>query len=191
MVKWKNSFKDKYDITNKKRNTPAAPGTVLEKVKEGEGFLPAQMQTYFQSGLGKMIPGIQWSRPEISHLVHDMAKLMGKSNHVAVNVMHRCMEHCVDTPNCGVALWPQGNLDGTKDFKLIISGRSDSDYAKYPDARHLVTDTRISVNRAVTQWRSATQKHVTLSVTEAEQAAAVMCVKDMVYQKHLLEFIDL
>ena len=82
------------------------------------------MQTYFQSGLGKMIPGIQWSRPEISHLVHDMAKLMGKSNHVAVNVMHRCMEHCVDTPNCGVALRPQGNLDGTKDFKLIISGRS-------------------------------------------------------------------
>ena len=35
------SFKDKYDISDKKWCTPAAPGTVLEKVKEGEEMLPA------------------------------------------------------------------------------------------------------------------------------------------------------
>ena len=42
------------------------------------------------------------------------------------------------------------------------------------------------MNEYVTQWRSATQKHVTLSVTEAEQAGAVVCAQDMIFQRHLL-----
>ena len=43
----------------------------------------------------------------------------------------------------------------------------------------------------VTQWRHATQKHVTLSVTEAEQAAVVTCAQALIHQKHLLESIGL
>ena len=54
-----------------------------------------------------------------------------------------------------------------------------------------MTGTRVSVNGAPTAWRSATQKHVTLSVTEAEQAAAVSCAQDMIHQKNLLESVGL
>jgi hypothetical protein len=185
------SFKDEYDISDKKWSTPAAPGTVLEKVKEGEEALSAQNQTYLRSGIGKMIHVMQWSRPEISHAVRDSAKMMGQGNFKSLEAMHRCMEYCVATANRGVTLRPQGNWDGTRDFKFVISGRSDSDYAKDPDTRHSVTGTRVSVNGAPTMWRSATQKHVTLSVTEAEQAAAVTCAQDMIYQKHLLESMTL
>ena len=32
-------------------------------------------------------------------------------------------------------------------------------------------------------------EHVTLSVTKTEQAAAVTCAQDMIYQKYLLEFM--
>ena len=35
------SFKDKYDISDKQWSTPAAPCSALEKVKEGERSLPA------------------------------------------------------------------------------------------------------------------------------------------------------
>ena len=45
-------FKDKYDISDKKWNTPAAPGTVLEKVTEGEESLSEQLQTYLGSKTG-------------------------------------------------------------------------------------------------------------------------------------------
>ena len=62
------------------------------------------MQTYLQSDIGKLIHVMQWSRPKISHLVRDMAKLMGRGTCAAVNAMHRCMEHCVGTPKCGVTL---------------------------------------------------------------------------------------
>ena len=47
------------------------------------------------------------------------------------------------------------------------------------------------MNGAPTQWRSATQKHVTLYVTEAEQAAAVTCAQYMIHQKHLLDSVGL
>ena len=87
-------FKDKYDISDKTLNTPIAPGTISENVKEGEKLLPAQMQTYLQPGIGKMIHLVQWSRSEISHLVCNMAKLMGGDNYAAINAMHRCMNHC-------------------------------------------------------------------------------------------------
>ena len=46
-----------------------------------------------------------------------------------------------------------------------------------------VTGIRVSMKGDPTQWRSATQKHVTLSVTKAEQAATVTCPQDMIYQK--------
>ena len=59
--------------------------------------------------------GMQWSRPEISHTVRDVANIIGKDNHAAINMMHRYIVHCVDMPNCGVALQAQGNWDGTND----------------------------------------------------------------------------
>ena len=72
------------------------------------------------------------------------------------------------TPNRGITLQLEGSWDGTKDYKFIISGRCNSDYVKDPDTRKVVSGTRVSVNGAPTQWKSATQRHVALSVTEAE-----------------------
>jgi len=71
------SVKDEFKISDKKWSTPAAPGPVLEKVKEGEESLSNSDQTYLRSGIGKMIHVMQWSRPEIYHAVHDLAKMMG------------------------------------------------------------------------------------------------------------------
>ena len=99
---------------------------------------------------------MQWSRPEISHAVRDLAKMMGQGNNEAIKAMHRCIEHCMGTPTYGVTLQPQGIWDGTKDYNFVISGRSDLDYAKGPGTRTSVTGTRVSVKRAPTQWRSAT-----------------------------------
>jgi hypothetical protein len=50
------------------------------------------MQTYLQVGLGKMIHVMQWSRPEISHYLRYMTKLMGNGKYKSVDTMHRCTE---------------------------------------------------------------------------------------------------
>ena len=105
--------------------------------------------------------------------------------------MHRMMRHCVDTKDEGLVLKPNCSWNGEKDFKFTVSGRSDSNYATCPDTRRSVTGTRVSLNGAPVSWRSLTQKHVTLSVTEAETAAAVTCAQDMIFVKKILESMEL
>ena len=99
------SFKDEFDISDKKWSATAAPGSVLEKVKAGEESLSVKFQTSLQSGIGKDIHIIQWSRPET----------MDEGNNEAIKAIHRRREHCVGTPTCGVTLRPEGSWDGTKD----------------------------------------------------------------------------
>ena len=185
------SFRDEFDLNlEKKVKTPSVPGSVLTRGNPDVVLEPAR-QTYLRSGIGKMIHMMQWSRPEISHSVRDMAKHMQDGHEAAIDAMHRTMEYCVGTPLRGLTLRPDTEWDGTKDFKFRISGRSDSDYAKDPETRRSVSGTRVSVNGSVTQFRSATQKYTTLSVTEAEQGAAVTCAQDMIYQKNVLESMGL
>ena len=41
----------------------------------------------------------------------NLAKIEGKGNDAAIKEMHKCMEHCVGTPNRGITLQPQGKRD--------------------------------------------------------------------------------
>ena len=116
---------------------------------------------------------------------------MNDGRESAVPAMHRAMEYTLQRPDRGSTLKPKGTWDGSKDYKFRVRGRSDTNYANCPETRHSVTGTRVSVNEAVTQWRSASQKFVTLSTTEAEQAGCVTCAQDMVYHKNVLESIGL
>ena len=77
--------------------------------------------------------------------------MMGKGNDTSIKTMHRCIEHYVGMPNRGVPLQPHGTWDGTNDYMFVINRRFDSDYAKDPDTRKLVTGTKVSVNGAATQ----------------------------------------
>ena len=134
---------------------------------------------------------MEWSRPEISHATRDLAKHMDDGRESAVPAMHRLMEYTLQRPDRGLTLKPTDKWNGSRNFLFKIRGRSDTNYAKDPETRHSVTGTRVSVNGSVTQWRSSSQKFVTLSVTEAEQAGCVTCAQDMVYHKNVLESIGL
>ena len=85
------------------------------------------------------------------------------------------MAYCVRTRNRGATLKPNCEWNGKKDFKFMIDGRSDSNYATNPDTRKSVTGCHVLLNRAPVAWRSSTKKHVTLSVTEAEMGAGRRC----------------
>jgi hypothetical protein len=106
--------------------------------------------------------------------------------------MHRAMEYCVDTPNRGWLLCPTRKWDGKdKSFKFRVKGQSDSDYAKYPVTRRSVSGYSTFLEEAPVTVKSAMQKIVALSVTEAETVAAMQCAQDMLYVKSLLESMEL
>ena len=77
--------------------------------------------------------------------------------------------------------------DGTQEHEFIISGRSNSDYAKDQQTRRSVSGCSALLHPCPVMFRSATQKHVALSMTEAELYVAVLCAQDMLYVKHVLE----
>ena len=96
--------------------------------------------------------------------------------------MCHCIRYVRGTPTRGLLLKPVGTWDGKdKSFKFVIRGRSDSNYATDRDTRRSVTGTVVYLNEAPIIFGSVTQKHVTLSVTEAELAAGVSLVQDMMY----------
>ena len=87
----------------------------------------------------------------------------------------------MNTKNRGLVLAPDTVWDGSNKFEFTIHGRSDSDYVANTDDRRSVSGGRVFLNEAPVTFRSATQNGVTLSVTEAESAAGVMTVQDMLY----------
>ena len=79
-------------------------------------------------------------------------------------------------------LKPSGKWDGKeKNFKFKIQSKSDLNYATDPESRRRITGTAVYLNDASMAFSSVTQKHVTLSATQAELAAIVTMVQDIMY----------
>jgi hypothetical protein len=81
--------------------------------------------------------------------------------------------------------------NGDPSFEFIITGYTDLDYAKDTDTRRSVSGTAVMLEGSPVSMRSNTQKSVTLSVTEAEHAAAVSCAQDMLFVMRLMESMGL
>ena len=77
------------------------------------------------------------------------------------------------------------------EHKFKIHGRLDSDYATNPDDCRSISGGRVFVDNVPISFRSATQKFVMLSVTEAKIAAGVMVAQDMLYIYRSLESLKL
>jgi hypothetical protein len=114
----------------KKFNTPATPGTVLKKPIDGETLLTSENQTLYHSGVGKAMHMMQYSRPDTYNIARDLARHTTSATQIHLNAMLRLMKYVSDTKERGLELNPVKSWDGTKEHEFIISGRSDSDYAK-------------------------------------------------------------
>ena len=90
-----------------------------------------------------------------------------------------------------MVLDPDTVWDGSRKFKFMIHGRSDSDYAANTDDRRSVSGGGVFLNRTPVTSKRAGQKFVTLSVTEAESVAGVMVAQDMLHVYHLLLVLGL
>ncbi len=83
--------------------------------------------------------------------------------------MLRLMKYVNDTSDRGLVLNPTQKWDGSKDHEFIISGWSDSDYAKDTQTRKSISSYRVLLEGAPVMFKSSTQKSVALSVCKAEQ----------------------
>ena len=179
-------LEDEYELPGGTRTpkTPAAAGQTLVK-GDGSGTVSDEAATVYRSGTATMMFMMQWSRPDIYNAVRGLARHMSAPREAHVKAMGTAMKYVVATRNRGLVLAPDTVWDGGKSFNetfaFRIHGRSDSDYAANTDDRRSVSGGRVFLNGAPVTFKSATQKCVTLSVTEAEGGAGVLIAQDMLY----------
>jgi len=136
---------------------------------------------------GKGMHMMQYSRPDTYNAVHNLARHVTKVTQVHYDAMLRMMKYVDDTSDRGLVLNPMRKWDGNKEHEFIISGRSDSDYAKDAQTQKSISGYRVLLEGAHVMFKSSTQESVAISVCEAEQTAGVSCAQDMLYVRHILE----
>ena len=181
------SYADEFGIIPGKDvpRTPSAPGEVLQKA-EPENQLDAEQQQIYRSGVGKLLHMMKWSRPDILNSVRELSRFMTEASTAHMSAMIRTMKYCCGTPNRGVLLHPNATWDGNPNFEFVVSGRSDSDYAKDPERRRSVSGYSTFLHGAPVTTRCRMQGCVTLSVTEAELAITLTILKGRVLEVETL-----
>jgi hypothetical protein len=131
---------------------------------------------------------MRWYRPEIYNAVRELSRFMTVgSSDVHMKAMIRVMEYCVETKDRGLLLKPDVKWNGDPEFKLVIWGILDSDFAKDPETQKSVSGNSTFRCGAPVIQRSAMQRIVALSVTEAELLATTNNAQDMLYTKRIIE----
>ncbi len=155
-------------------------------------ILKSEKQTLYCSGVRKAMHMMQYSRPDTYNAVCDLVRHMTSATQVHIDTMLRLMKYIDDTRDRGLVLTNSTQKwDGSKDHEFIISGRSDSDYAKDTQTRKSISGYRVLLEGAPVMFKSSTQKAVALLVCEAEQSSGALCAQDMLYCKNVLESMGL
>jgi hypothetical protein len=87
---------------------------------------------------------MQYSRPDTYNTVHDLVIHMTSATQVHMETILRVMKHVNETSDRGLELNPMQKWDKSKDHEFIISGKSDSDYAKGTQTRKSISSYRVS-----------------------------------------------
>ena len=105
------SFLDKFQLPTRHYKTPTIANSVLIP-GEKDQVLEAANTTKYQSGVGKLMHMMQYSRPELYNPVCNLASHIQCPTQVHYKAMLRVMKYYVDTPNGGLMLKPEGDWDG-------------------------------------------------------------------------------
>jgi hypothetical protein len=102
------------------------------------------------------------------------------------------MNYVRQTASFGNVIKPNSQWNNTdNNFKFVVTGLSDSEYASDPDTRRSVSGGTVFLCGAVIFAFSRMQRCVTLSVTEAEFVAAVEVVQNMLFAWRVLSSMGL
>ena len=113
------SFADEFDLPEGSApTTPGEPGLVLMKARDDEA-IDGTVQSMYQSGVGKLIHMLKWSRPDVLNAVQDLTWHTSKATLCHVKAMNQVMTYVTATTDCGLTLEPNANWDGSKEFEFL------------------------------------------------------------------------
>ena len=117
------SFCDEFDIEDAMKRppaTPAEPGSVLLPAQP-EDYVSSEKQSYYCSGVGKMLHMMRWSRPETYSSTRELSRSLKGASQLHIKAMHRQMAYVASTPDRGFVLNPERQWNGKADsIKFVI-----------------------------------------------------------------------
>jgi hypothetical protein len=171
---------------------PAPTGSMLTKGDKTDSEAVPLAQQAYRKGVGKLLHVTRWTRPDIMNSERELSRFSGGALMAHMKAMYRCMANCVATSKRGINISPNTRWDGSPEFKFVISGRADSDYAKDLETRRSVSGIiTFFLCEAVITMRSKMMPMVALSVTDAELFAAVMTAQDILFIMRIIESMGL
>ena len=123
--------------------TPTVAGQVLSRGHNPADNVNDKLQKTFCSGIGKLLHLTAKSRPEIANSLREISKFMDGATPAHINAMYCIMHYVIATPQRRLEIAPHLSIEGYE-----ITGKSDTDYAKYPTTHQSVTRYSILLNGA-------------------------------------------
>jgi hypothetical protein len=167
-------------------DTPSGAGEAILRPKEGDAYLDKDNQAKFRSGVGMLLWLMKHTRPDIGNAVREASKVMDSATEGHMKYLLRIIKYVLLTKDRMLKMKPIGSQD-----KTILIGYCDSDYAGDKDTRKSVTGYVIYLEGCMIDWKSKSQKSVTLSSTEAEYVSISEISKDLVFVKNVLDFLEI
>ena len=171
---------NKFDMNEAKPvSTPVDISMKLVKNDESESV----DKELYQSAVGSLLYLSQWTRPDLSYAVGNVAKFCenpSKNHWVAVK---RIMRYLKGTVNHGLRYFVESDHS---DNNTILIGYSDADWAGDIDSRRSTSGYVFQMSGCAVSWKSKRQNCVALSTAEAEYVALSSAVQEAMWLQHLV-----
>ena len=177
--------------------TPMAVGTYISKEDCPKGDTKL-MADYHEKGFdvraatASMLYAAICTRPDALFAVKELCKIMSDPGVKHVSACKRALRYFAKTKSKGLNYKAvAGDIFGTYTADITLVSSADASYADDVDTRKSTQAFIGKLLGAAVSWFSQTQKCVTLSTTEAELYALSDSIKEILYIRSTMAFLDL
>ena len=158
--------------------TPVDVSQKLHPIVDG----PTVYQSTYQSAVGSLLYLSNWTRPDITFAVNNVAKFMKRPSRDHWTAVKRIFRYLKGTVDYGIVYNPDSNSS--------LVGYSDADWAGDVNDRKSTSGYVFMLGGAPVSWRSNKQSCVALSTAEAEYIALAGAAQEAVWLRDLLSEVD-
>ena len=168
------------------RDTPAGTGFTVTRCQVPDQLISPDEQRFCRSGVVILMYLVKFSRPDIFNAIKELSKANDGANKSSLKCLLRTIKYVLDTRELYLKYEVDPNL---MNEPWSIKTFCDSDFAGDKVSRISASGYCIYVLNCLVAWKSRSQKHVTLSSTEAEYVTVSDVCTKIMFIRMLLVFL--
>lgn len=163
--------------------TPLPPHCVMRKAANDSELLPPRFP--YRALVGSLLYIAMWTRPDIAYAVSQVARFQQAPTQQHWEFAKHIVRYLKGTQHLGLT-YSAADANGAVQHSPVLRGYADASWAEDPDERLSHSAHLFTLANAAISWRSARQRLVTLSSTEAEYVALSDASREALFLRNLL-----